>query len=74
MKIAVIQHRLRDSVDGDIEALQRAASTAGICGAEVVFMPEPLSLAGNEPAQARFFAGLDGLPGVRLDPQHRARR
>ncbi len=68
MKIAVIQHRLRGSVDGDIEALQRAAATAGICGAEVVFMPEPLSLMGDGAATERFFAGLDGLPGVRLIP------
>jgi hypothetical protein len=68
VKIAVIQHRLRDSVDADIEALQRAASTAGICGAEVVFMPEPLSLRGDDTAAERFFAGLDGLPGVRLIP------
>jgi hypothetical protein len=68
VKIAVIQHRLSGTVDGDIEALQRAAATAGICGAEVVFMPEPLSLMGDGAATDRFFAGLDGLPGVRLIP------
>ncbi len=68
MKIAVIQHRLRGSIDGDIEALQRAAATAGICGADVVFMPEPLSLVGDGAATERFYAGLDGLPGVRLIP------
>lgn len=68
MKIAVIQHRLRDSVDGDIEALQRAAAAAGICGAQVVFMPEPLSLMSDSAASERFFAGLDGMPGVRLIP------
>lgn len=68
MKIAVIQHRLRDSVDGDIEALQAAAATAGADGADVVFMPEPLSLIGDAAASDRFHAGLDGLPGVRLIP------
>jgi hypothetical protein len=68
VKIAVIQHRLRDTIDGEIEALQRAAATAGVCGAEVVFMPEPLSLMNDGEAADRFFAGLDGLPGVRLIP------
>ncbi len=68
MKIAVIQHRLRDSVDEDIEALQRAAATAGICGTDLVFMPEPLSLLGDDVATERFYAGLDGLGGVRLIP------
>ena len=31
-------------------------------------MPEPLSLMGDGAATERFFAGLDGLPGVRLIP------
>ena len=68
MKIAVIQHRLRESIDADIEALQRAAAAAGICGAQVVFMPEPLSLVDDSAAAERFFSGLDGMPGVRLIP------
>jgi len=68
VKIAVIQHRLRDSVDGDIEALHQAAAAAGTSGAEVVFMPEPLSMIGNAEAADRFYAGFDGMPGVRLIP------
>jgi len=68
VKIAVIQHRLRDSVDGDIEALHTAAAAAGEAGAEVVFMPEPLSMIGDAEATERFYAGLDGLPGIRLIP------
>ena len=68
MKIAVIQHRLRDSVDDDIAALHTAAAAAAEAGAAVVFMPEPLSLIGDGEATERFFGGLDGLSGVRLIP------
>lgn len=68
VKIAAVQHRLRDDVDSDIEALIAAARKAADEGADVTFMPEPLSLFGAGDALERFHEGLVGLPGVRLIP------
>jgi hypothetical protein len=68
VKIAVIQHRLRDSSEADIEALHAAASAASDAGAEAVFMPEPLSCLCDAEDLERFYTGLDGLSGLRLIP------
>jgi hypothetical protein len=68
VKIAVIQHRLRDSSDADIEVLHAAARSASDNGALVVFMPEPLSCLSDAGSLERFYTGLDGLSGLRLIP------
>jgi hypothetical protein len=68
MRIAVIQHRLRDSIEDNIDALQRAAAAATLSRAELVFMPELLPLKNDPILLERFFTGLDGIPGVRLIP------
>jgi hypothetical protein len=44
MKLAVIQHRLRDGAESDARALADAAAAAGERGAEVIVFPEVSSL------------------------------
>lgn len=68
MRIAAIQHRFRGSADADVDALVAAAVRASEGGAELVFMPEPLSLYASDSAIAQLHAGLEGLGATHLVP------
>jgi hypothetical protein len=66
LRIAVAQHRLRDTAAEDAEALCAAALRAAEQGAELLILPEVFSLQGDEdPARERLFEEVDRL-GVSL--------
>jgi len=69
VKIAVVQHRLRENADDDAAALLAAAVAAAEAGAEFVVMPEVPSLGETEsPTRQALYAALDDVPGMRLIP------
>lgn len=69
MKIAVIQHRLRESAAADAAALVASAKTAAAQGAQITFLPEVMSLyADGQLGMGDLYAGLKGLDGIRLLP------
>lgn len=70
MRIAVVQHQLRQTPAEDAEALAAAARRAADEGAELVIFPEVFSLQGDDnPARDALFAQLDTIEGERLIPQ-----
>lgn len=58
MKIAAIQHRVRDSVEADARALAHAAADASARGAEVVVFPDVPSLQDDDGAGHRLLSEL----------------
>lgn len=70
MRIAVVQHRLRDTPEEDARALGAAAGVASKRGAELVVMPEVFSLGDHGSASRELLYGLlDEIPdGQRLLP------
>lgn len=69
MRIAVIQHRLRESASEDALALANAARVAAEKGAEFVVLPEVPSLHDSESAARKeLYRRLDETDGVRLIP------
>lgn len=68
MKLAVVQHRLRDSADEDARALVAALRLAAAADAEIVVLPEVLALHEDADARARFDADVAGISGTRLMP------
>lgn len=72
MKIAVIQHRLRDTGMEDAEALLAACGAAAEHGAEFVLVPDVPALREDgfqNSARSAFMVGLEKVPGRRLIPQ-----
>ncbi len=70
MKIAVVQHRLRETPAEDAAALLAAARSAAEAGAEFVVMPEVASLHGDDNMErAALFVQLGSVAGQRLFPQ-----
>lgn len=70
MKIAVVQHRLRETAGEDAAALLEAAEAAAEAGAEFVAFPEVPSLHGEENSErAMLFLQLSSVAGHRLIPQ-----
>lgn len=69
MKIAVVQHRLRETPEADAAALLDAARAAAEAGAEFVVMPEVPSLGDTYSAvRESMYAALDDVEGMRLIP------
>lgn len=69
MKIAAVQHRLRETPEADAEALLVAAKAAAQAGAELVIMPEVPSLGETgSPAREALYSALDDVDGMRLIP------
>lgn len=69
MKVGVVQHRIRESGAEDARALARASSRARDLGAELVMLPEALSLFGDEnPDRRELFDALAEIDGSRLMP------
>lgn len=68
MKLAVIQHRLRETADGDARALLAAAGRAAEREAEVVVLPEVLALHDDSAARTLLTTGLAGVPAFCLMP------
>lgn len=70
MRIAVVQHRLRDTPEEDARALAAAANVASRRGAELVVMPEVFSLGDHgSPSRELLYQLLDEIPdGQRLLP------
>lgn len=68
MRIAVIEHRLRESATEDARALARAAAAASDGGAEIVFFPHALPI-DEADAQIELTRLIAGLPGTRLIPR-----
>lgn len=70
MRIAVVQHGLRQSAAEDAEGLYQAALAAQDAGAALVVFPEVCSLIGEDnPDRAMLFLQLGPLDGARLIPQ-----
>jgi len=70
VKIAVVQHRLRESATQDAEALYQAAVKADEAGADLVIVPEVFSLHGDlNQDRAMLFLQLGTVGGQRLIPQ-----
>jgi hypothetical protein len=69
MRIAAVQHRLRETAEQDAAALVLAAESASESGAEIVFFPDVPSLFGTEnPASQILFDGLSQIVGARFVP------
>jgi predicted amidohydrolase len=68
MKIAVVQHRLREDAQTDAQALALAALRASQAGAEFVVMPDVPSLSSDKTAQDALYGALALIPGERLIP------
>lgn len=68
MRIAVIQHRIREDAVADVSALIEAAHAAADRGAEFVVMPEVPSLRFRESVRESLYAAFDGIAGKRLVP------
>jgi len=70
VRIAVVQHQLRETPVDDAEALYQAAVTAAAAGAEFVIVPEVFSLHGDDNQnRAMLFLQLGSVAGQRLIPQ-----
>lgn len=70
MRIAVVQHRLRESAEEDARALAASAAQAAAQQAELVVLPEVPTLLGEEnPARELFYELIAGLPGQRVISQ-----
>lgn len=69
MRIAALQHRLRESAAQDVDALVASARNAAEAGAELVVFPEVLSIGGDASEERqRLYELLDAVPGQRLIP------
>lgn len=60
MKIAVIQHRIRETAEEDARVLAAAASDAAGRGAQLVILPEVRSLQGDATPESKLFEQLMG--------------
>lgn len=68
MKIAVIQHALKDSARDDAAALLEASRRASEAGAELVVLPVVPSLESDEAERERLYESLAEMQGVRFVP------
>lgn len=68
MKIAVIEHRMRNSAMEDANALAQSSRQAADAGAHVVFLPMVLPVE-DDLANQEYARLLSGVPGTRLLPR-----
>lgn len=70
MKLAAIQHRLREDAEADARALADSALRAAATGADVILLPEVPSLGGGDgSARSLLYSLLDDVPAAYFAPR-----